>query len=154
MLGDGNNDPIMIPQVNTNHNWINTNKPPGLGTDLSMTEPIDSNKEGHLQSRPRMNVTRGQSHKEPKENLTKAFKQVSSTRSDQQLTKQLLVCQPTLHNLENRAYRMNERGNLRNGISIHGPGSQDPRTLLTILMEATNSAAKTPARQFWNIANT
>ena len=131
----------MVPQTNTkantNHNWINTNKPLGVGTNLGMAEPIDSKKEGHLQSRSQMNITRRQSPKEPRENLKTASKQEEDPYPAQQPTEQQISEQPTLHSVGSLAYCMDERGNLGNGISIHGPRSQGPRTLLVVITKAT-----------------
>ena len=50
LLEEGENDPIMVPQTNTkantNHNWINTNKPPGVALIWAWLNPLTQTKKG------------------------------------------------------------------------------------------------------------
>ena len=111
-------------------------------------------KEDHLQFRLNKSIKERQSQEESTKNLTATFKQDRSLHSDQQTTERQTACQLTLHNVENPTYCMDECENLRNDISIHGPRSQGPRTLLFVFTEATNLAARSLVRQFCNTADT
>ena len=104
---------------------------PTAPTDLDVT-----NKEGQLQSRLSMSVQAWKSQEESMRNLTATFEQNRNKHSDQQTTEQAersTVYQSTLHSIENATCCMDGRGNLEDGISIHGQRSQGPRTMLIIL---------------------
>ena len=102
-------------------------------------------KEDHLQSRPNISIKAWQDQEEAIKDLPATNKQNRSLLHDHQTTEQTkrpTVCQPTLHSIENTTYCMDGRGNLKDGISIHGPRIQGPRTILIVLTESINSAAR------------
>ncbi|XP_057518849.1 uncharacterized protein LOC130799684 isoform X2 [Amaranthus tricolor] len=164
LLEGGGNDPKLDhdsdnPQVKANQGECMTKgecMADPTHTDLINSHTIAptnldaSNKEDQLQSN--MNIKRRQ--EESKENLTTASKQEEDPYSAQQSTEQRISEQPTLHSVGNPTYCIGERANLGNGTSAHGPRSLGPRTLLTVLREATNPVTRTPARQICNIADT
>ena len=154
---------IKTNQAKTSQEEYTAEQPTGLIlTDLMTTPtaaPTDlnvSNKEGQIQSRPNMNVQTWQSQEEAMKNITATFEQNRNKYSVQQATEQTerpSACQPTLHSTDT-TYYIDRRGNLEDGISVHGPRSQGPRTMLIVLTESTNSATRSPARQFCNKADT
>ena len=114
-----------------------------------------TNKEDQTQSNQNMNIQAWTSQEEMMKNLTTTLGQNRNPHSDQaeQAARQT-ACQPTLHSVENNTYYMDGHGNLEDGISIHGPRSQGPRNMLLILTKSTNSATRSPTRQFYNEADT
>ena len=146
LLEEGGDDPSMDHVENTRvktsqdtkANQEETNKeecitnplPTNLGAaHLDLALRIIDNQ---LQSRTNMNLKEDQGQEESRRNLIAAFKQDRTPHSDQQPTERQTSEQPTLHSLENSACCTNECGNWENGIFIHGPRSQGPRTLLVV----------------------
>ena len=162
LLEEGGNDPDNSPQTKISQGEHMDKQPSELIVTDWMTTlavPTDlrssmSNMQDQLQTRPNISNREGQGQEEPRKSLTETFKQGKSSHTDQQTTEQQIVSQSSLHNVKNPSSRMGEHGNLENGISIHGPRSQGPRTLLIVLTEAANLVARSPAHQFYNMADT
>ena len=99
--------------------------------DLDLT-----NMDGQLQTRLNTSIKEGQRQEEATKNQSATHKQIRTKHSDQLTDHASPTCQPTLHNVGSPIYCMGELGTLGSKISINGPRSQGPRTMLAVITEA------------------